>query len=206
MSSELFEAIEKHDLNRIAELLTQGADPNASRTEWPQFTALQAAINELEDGGSIEALAHLLRHGAAVDRWDSEHDATPLLMAVFRGQREAARMLLDAGADPNVRGGEGDSALRWCAEHNDLEMTELLLRHGAAATINDCGEPRGLTALGVAAEKLNIPMMKLLLDAGASPDARDLDYLTARERIPPRETSDPGTRVAALELLARPKT
>ena len=98
MSTELFEAIEQHHLNRLASLLSLGADPNAQQTQGPGWCALHAAIEELEHGGSIEAVVLLLRHGAAVDRWDAAHDATPLLMALFRRQIETVRILLAAGA------------------------------------------------------------------------------------------------------------
>jgi ankyrin repeat protein len=66
-------------------------------------------------------------------------------MAAFRGQRDAVRMLLENGADPNLRGDEGDSPLRWCAEHDDLETAALLLKHGADKTINESGGGCGCT-------------------------------------------------------------
>ncbi|NET61392.1 MAG: hypothetical protein F6K47_36285 [Symploca sp. SIO2E6] len=48
-----------------------------------------------------------------------------------------------------------------------------------------------MTALGQATNQLNIPMIKLLLNAGANPEVLDNDYRTARERMPSKETSDP---------------
>lgn len=203
MSSALFHAIEQHDADRVAQLLGQGADASACQQEWPKFTALQAAINELEDEGPLSIVTLLLQHGAAVDGWDENHDSTPLLMAIFRKQGEAAELLLNAGADPNVRGGEGDSPLRFCVDSQDYEMVERLLAKGAAKSINACGQPRGLTALGIAAEKLDLRMMQMLLDAGADPEVRDQDNMTPRERIAPRHQSSPEQRAAALELLAR---
>lgn len=203
MSGDLFHAIEEHDASRVAQLLREGADANACQPDWPKFTALQAAINELEEGGPLSIVTLLLQHGAAVDGWDVDHDATPLLMALFREQREAAKILLDAGADPNVRGGEGDSPLRLCVDRQDYELAELLLAKGAAKSIDDCGQPRGLTPLGIATEKLDLKMMQILLAAGADPGARDQDSMTARERMPSRSASSPAQRAEALELLAR---
>ncbi len=203
MSTELFKAIEQHDLNRVVELLSHGADPNATQSQWPGWRPLHAAIEELEYGGPFEVLSLLLKHGAAVDGWDAKRDATPLLMAVFRGQREAVQLLLDAGADPNVLGREGDSPIRWCVEQQDREMVVLLLRFGAGKTINEFGGPRGLTVLGLAADQLNIPMIELLIDGGADPEALDEDYKTASERLPPREECDPHAWDTAMELLSR---
>jgi ankyrin repeat protein len=200
MATELFAAIEKHDLNAIAALLSHGADPNVVRPEAPEWLPLHAAIEELEHGGPIEAIVLLLRHGAAVDGLTAMRDATPLLMALFRNQPEAVRMLLAAGADPNVEGAEGDSPLRWSVAHNDHETAAMLLRCGAAVTIDSAGGPSGMSALGRAAHRLNIPMIELLLDAGADPEALDCDLRTARERLPARE-SDPEACHAANALL-----
>jgi hypothetical protein len=83
----------------------------------------------------------------------------------------------------------------------DRETAELLLRHGAAKTINTFGAPGGLTALGIAASRLDIPMIELLLKAGADPDVLDEDFSTARQRLPPRERSDPQAWDTAMDLL-----
>src|SRR5262245_21090735 len=113
MSIELFDAIKRHDLDRLAAVLSGGADPNAPQPPHPDWYPLHegwhplhAAINELEDGGPIECLILLLRHGAEVEGGGVKD--TPLLMALFRGQLEAVRVLLAARANPNVTGAEGD--------------------------------------------------------------------------------------------------
>jgi uncharacterized protein len=201
MVVELFEAVKRHDLNDLARLLNDGADPNAAQPKHHQWSPLQegwhtlyAAIEELEEGGPIEALVLLLRYGASVEGWGSpENNDSPLLMALFRNQVEAARILLAAGADPNVEGCEGDTPLRWCAEHGDTSMAAMLLRCGATKTINSAGGPTGRTALGWAAHSLNIPMVVLLLGFGASVDALDADHHTARMHMPPRDASNEQT-------------
>jgi len=202
MSKELFEAIEKHDLEQLATLLDAGANANAVKAEWPQWTPLHAAINELEDGGPIEAVILLLRHGARVDGRASERDATPLLMALFRKQPEAARILLAAGADPQLSGDEGDAPLRVCVEQGEHAMAALLLRCGATRTIDEAGGLRLMTALGLAASRLDLAMLELLLRAGADPEALDLDRRTAREHLPLREAGNQEVWDAAAALLA----
>lgn len=57
---------------------------------------------------------------------------TPLLSAVFRGDTDAVRLLLESGADPNVRTNPSDSPL-WHAE-DDFglpEIAQLLRSYGA---------------------------------------------------------------------------
>ncbi len=101
MSVNLHHAIKAHDLDSLARLLAGGADPNELDAEWPGWSPLEAAIDELDNGGDIEAIALLLRHGADCNLRYADYSATPLMMSVFRGQRAAALMLLAAGANPN---------------------------------------------------------------------------------------------------------
>jgi len=198
-ASPLFEAIETHDLDSLAALLTSGSDPNVLKSELPQWSPLHEAIEQLEDGGSIDALVLLLRYGARVDGAGGD---TPLLMALYRAQPQAVQVLLAAGAETNVRGPEGDSPLRFAVEHGDLAIAALLLRCGAWKTINDTGAPSFASALGIAAKRVDVPMIALLLQAGADPAVRDADHMTARERLPPRTADNAKAWDAAEALLS----
>ena len=205
MSKELFAAIEQHDASRVKALLAGGADPNEPQAQWPGLRPLHVAINELAERGGLDVLMALLEHGADVNAWNVGRDVSPLLVAVFEGQQAAVEALLKAGADPNVRSSEGDTPLRACAGVGDLGIASLLLGAGAARTINEWGGQAGYTALGLAASRLDIPMMRLLLDAGADPEAPDEDDRHARDRLPPRAESDSQTWDAAFELLGGAK-
>ena len=201
---DLFTAIESHDLDRIAELLSGNIDLNVLRPDQLGWTPLHESIEQLEDGGSIEALVMLLRHGALVNTWDADHESTPLLIALFREQPNAVHLLLAAGADPNVVGSEGDSPLRWYVEQGDYDGAAMLLRCGATETIDGFGGPSGMTALGRAAHRLDLRMIELLLRAGADPEALDADRFTARRRLPPyNEIKDDAVWLAAESLLAK---
>ncbi len=87
----------------------------------------------------------------------------------------------------------------------NLGIAALLLSAGAARTINEWGGLTGYTALGLAASRLDIPMMRLLLDAGADPAVPDEDDRPARDRLPPRVESDSQAWDAAFELLGGAK-
>ncbi|WNG41503.1 hypothetical protein F0U61_53350 [Archangium violaceum] len=205
MSKELFAAIEQHDTARVKALLAGGADPNEPQQEWPGLLPLQVAIHALADGGELSVLLALLEHGADVNAWDAERDRTPLLEAVCENQLAAVDVLVKAGAEPNVRSSEGDTPLRACAELGNVEMASLLLGAGATQTVNDWGGLTGCTALGIAISRLDIPMMRLLLDAGADPEAPDDNRQPTRDRLPPRDDSDPQKWDAAFELLGGAK-
>ena len=201
MSSNLFDAIDRHDLTLLAALLQAGADPNVERPSQASWFPLKLAVSELDDGGPIGAVELLLQHGALPDGGGDPGGNTALIQAAMYGQVEAARLLLAAGADPNVRDDEGDSPLRLAVEKRNYELAALLLRWGAEKTIHDFGGLSGMSALGRAAWGLDIPMIKLLLGAGADPNTPDLDRRTAKERLPPREESDPKLWDAAATLL-----
>ena len=70
---------------------------------------------------------------AKLDEWD-EVGMTPLMLAVFRGDIEDVRKLLEQGADPNQPISDGTTPL-WRAE-DDFGLTEiaaLLRNQGATA-------------------------------------------------------------------------
>jgi ankyrin repeat protein len=139
----------------------------------------------------LDAVVVLLRHGAEANGWDESRTVTPIITAVGFDNIEAVRILLAAGADPNVRDDEGDSPLRLCAQKRQLGMARLLLLCGATKAIDEAGGPGAMTALGYAAQALDVDMVRLLLAHGANPQARDVDNLTALDCLrfidPPEE-------------------
>lgn len=187
MSDELFTAIDQHDINLVAKLLAEGADPNNHHTQPPEWRPLGAAIEEIEFGGAVEIVQLLLKHGADVNAPYINSKLTPLHAAMFVENLEVLELLLKAGADPNALSDEDRSPLRFAVERDNLEMAALFLQYGAAKTINDSGGFCGYTALGLATRKLNIRMIELLLSAGADPDTTDSDGQTARDCLPARD-------------------
>jgi hypothetical protein len=51
---------------------------------------------------------------------------------------QAARVLLDGGADPNLADSDGVSPLIWAALTGQLDVLRLLLERGAARDNSDC--------------------------------------------------------------------
>jgi len=67
---------------------------------------------------------------------------TPLIWAAEMGSVGCAKLLLDAGTDPNKVESDGWSALHWAARNGHLEVTKLLLEHKADLEQRDS---KGLT-------------------------------------------------------------
>lgn len=182
MSQALNDAINAQDIDHLAKLLAAGEDPNAPLGPQNTYPPLQGAVGYLEatptrPGLSIDGVVLLLRYGADPNACDLARTDFPILDAVERRQIEAVRLLLAAGADPNVKNIEGISPLYYCVQNKLYEMARLLLRCGATKTM-DKWQDAGLNALGLAAWRLDLEMVKLLLEYGADPNARDLDDAT----------------------------
>lgn len=186
MTQELFEAIENRDLDRLARLLGENANPNAARGDDPDDTPLDVAIDVmLEDGGPVEAVVLLLRHGAKC--------RAGLHAAIHEDCGELLLLLLAAGFPLNSTNVDGETPLRLCATYGRVEMTETLLRCGASQGIDESGGYAGSSALGRAVYRLNLPLVKLLLKWGANPMAEDVDRQIAREHLPCRHDSNAQT-------------
>lgn len=115
-----------HGRNEVVRLLLEhGADVNCSDSSGG--TALIAACVEY---GQPETVRLLLERGAAVNK-TNESGATALYYACQRGDLKTARLLLDAGADPELRPSFGSGPMLEALRHSDAELVELLKAHGA---------------------------------------------------------------------------
>ncbi len=82
------------------------------------------------------------------------------MAAAFRGHQEAAKLVLDAGADINARHNTGQTPLIMAASKSHVDMVKLLIDRGANITIRD---QDGKTALTEAAEQGSTEIVKHLL-------------------------------------------
>ena len=96
--------------------------------------------------GDLEAIKRLLDAGADVNAPDSEEGWPPLFHAVHMRQAAAIVLLLERGANPNLRR-DRLVPLEVAAAQPDPAIMEILLTHGADISARG---PDGSTALSVA--------------------------------------------------------
>jgi len=139
----LAQAAAKGDAEQVRALLAQGADPNESgkRGITPLMWAGRA--------GHVAVVEALLGAGALPDVRDRHVNGwTALVHAIHKNQNGVARVLLAAGADPNLRLDGGTTALMFAAAYGNTEIVRALLEKGADPYAEARG---GVTALWNAA-------------------------------------------------------
>ena len=157
----------------VERLLKAGADPEArdGDGDTPLHRATVVRANR-----SMEVM---LKAGANPDGRNAD-DNTPLHRAAHLNYPECAARLLDAGADPDARNANGKTPLLIAAHHPSAKTVECLLDAGANHDVRD--NEHKATPLHQAAAYGALDSADRLLEAGADPDACDVDGETPLHR------------------------
>lgn len=108
------------------------------------------------------ALKELLAKGEDPNAVRAGRD-TPLSVAIASGRVAVARVLLEAGADPNVDAG-GQPAIHAAVLRGNTELVRLLAEHGADVNVPDRG---GLSPLASAIMRQRLEEAEVLISYGA---------------------------------------
>ena len=135
---------------------------------------------------------------------------TPLMAAAASGSLENVKLLVEAGARVNQAMSSGATALSFAVTNNHLEVARYLISQGADVNVyggDAHGEPygRGTSLLHVTAIKRYADMTKLLLQAGANPDVKDVHgrtpvYWAGISTNLTRESNNPKEQARTLEV------
>jgi ankyrin repeat protein len=163
-------ALRPEQINAIRLWIDQGAEwPDEFSGEAtvpapdPQAARLMTALRNGERAGQ-----RLVRENLAGVNRRGMDGATPLIYAVLYGNAEDVRVLLEAGADPNLSNLAKATALMYAVD--DLEKTRLLLKHGADPNTRS---DENRTPLMIAAGRAgSAPIVSLLLEHGADPSVQ----------------------------------
>lgn len=121
------------DIPLMELFVSRGADV-LKTNGWGEQALMHAAWR-----GHAEAVKWLLAHGAQANREPLQWSA--LHYAVFSGNKAAAQLLIDAGADINARSPNGSSVLMMSVYEGRAELARMLVDLGADRSVrNDWGD------------------------------------------------------------------
>ena len=134
-------------------------------------------LHRLVSTGQEKRVAELLQTKPDVNE-KAEAGWTPLLHAAAQGYPRIVRMLLDAGANPEICNLRGITPLIFGARYGNLDVCNILLEFGADVDAPDQGI-EGYTALMWASYDGNFGLVRMLLKAKANPLIKSRNGQTA---------------------------
>jgi ankyrin repeat protein len=162
----------EHDHAEVAELLLDAGAELEAWTAWGATPLEWAGVLGSRRAGDV-LLAHGARLTLATAAGLGLMDALPRLyredgavspafvLACRNGHTDAARFLLDRGADVDARGFLGATGLHWAAHNGHADAVRFLLAAGADPTLHDTRFDSD--ALGWAREGGHEPVVALLM-------------------------------------------
>ncbi len=127
------------------------------------------------EAGLEDHVKELLKQNIDVNE-QAEAGWTALLYASAQGYPRIVRLLLDAGANPDIGNIHGITPLMYGAMYDNLEVCKHLLEH---VTNTDLQDVYGMTALMVASGLGHAVVVDKLLEAGANTAIKDRNDMTA---------------------------
>jgi ankyrin repeat protein len=124
-------------------------------------------IHDAALSGDVAAVAALLDADPALASATDDRGNTALHLAAQEGQGEVVRLLLERGADPDVRNGQGIDPMTLAVYTGQDDVGRLLIEAGADP---DARTPTGPTLLGLAVALGRAETARMQLDAGADPN------------------------------------
>ncbi len=121
-------AVEYSNLEIVRFLLDNGAKVNIkSKSKRTALLMIDESVRDEDDKFVTDIVRLLITKGADVDAQDDEKE-TALMMAGGEGNLEVTKILLEAGANPNLKDKDGDTVFSTTPSD---EIKQLLKRYGA---------------------------------------------------------------------------
>lgn len=127
-----------------------------------QTADLDFFVEEVREN-HIDKVRAFIQSGIDVNARDVFGNNTGLHWAASLGLAEMARLLIDNGADLDIRNEDGDTPLHWAAGEGQKELVVILIAHGADT--NARGK-NGWTPLRLAEAQSQKEIARILVAAG----------------------------------------
>lgn len=181
ISEYLFTAVDNHNLSRLSQLFQNPkANPNCVNAMGKPLLVYAA-----EKGFTLGIQKILSQPGARTNMKDRNGQAA-LHVTAKKGDLAGTKILVEAGASKNIRDGAFCSPLHHAAKQGRLEIVNYLVndpdgkhKHLSPLNIDAVGNNK-TTPLLEACYDSNLPMIRMLVAAGARTDWRDHDGYTAK--------------------------
>jgi len=166
LEKALCDAASQGDADKVRSLLLQGVSANHSSTDsWRKGkTPLYFSV-ESPDTEVLEIL--LAVEGIELNTQECLGSRTPLSYAVELGNIEAMRLLIDTGADLEVRSSMQRTPLALAVDNENAQAVQLLVDAGADVNVllGGVSERDEYTLLAFAVKKGNLEIIQLILDS-----------------------------------------
>ena len=123
--SDLYDAVNRGDLERVQVLVEQGADKDQTGG-YAGYTPLYVASRN----GHLPVVRYLVEQGADMEN-ASVGGWTPVMYASWYGYLDVVRYLLEQGANRDKACNDGRTSLHIAAQNGRLEIAKLLMVYGA---------------------------------------------------------------------------
>ena len=163
-ATSLHDAVRSGDPSRVSEALQVAND--IDDTDFVLGSALHLTVVEQQP----EMAEILIDGGADIDLVSEINGRTALLLASELGDLEMVHVLLEHGADIQMRDNLGQTARHLATRFGQESVVKALLNAGANIDIRDSGE--GMTPLSISSLQGDVAITKLLVSNGADIEAR----------------------------------
>lgn len=118
-------------------LINASCSTNAQKKESPAAKAPEIDIHTAVITNNLTALRQHIAAGTNINEKDPFGGSSPLISAAVFGKPDAAKVLLDAGADVNFQNNDGSTALHTAAFFCHPEIVKMLLDKGADKSLKN---------------------------------------------------------------------
>ncbi|KAJ7549694.1 hypothetical protein O6H91_07G063000 [Diphasiastrum complanatum] len=125
-------------------------------------------LRSLVSTRSMELVREVLEREVDVDSVDEQQGNTAMHVAIANRRPEMVQLLLEFGANKEIKNREGHTALQEAVLLQDSLSAEVLLSKGADI---EAKSPAGCTALHFAVDNKNLELVQILLNHGADVNA-----------------------------------